>query len=176
MDIIRIPNNELNKTYFISDLHLGHANIIDYCNRPYYDVEDMNRELVDNWNRTVGRNRIFFLGDMSYGRGSRTPRYWLKQLTGRIHYIKGSHDRRIHTTSRINGVRIAYAAVLLAGGKQFFLIHNPGRVPSIWTSWVIHGHLHNTRPHLNGSRLINVSAEVVGYKPISMARILEEIK
>ena len=35
--------------YFTSDHHFGHANIIGYCNRPFGDVEAMNRGLVDNW-------------------------------------------------------------------------------------------------------------------------------
>ena len=28
--------------YLIADFHLDHANIIDYCDRPYDSVEEMN--------------------------------------------------------------------------------------------------------------------------------------
>lgn len=34
--------------YLISDLHLDHDNIIDYCDRPVTSVEEMNEQLVDN--------------------------------------------------------------------------------------------------------------------------------
>ena len=37
--------------FLISDLHLGHANIIRYCSRPFLvsDVAEMDRVLIDNW-------------------------------------------------------------------------------------------------------------------------------
>jgi len=34
-------------TWFTADLHLGHRNIIDYCDPPFADVEAMNRALSD---------------------------------------------------------------------------------------------------------------------------------
>jgi len=41
-------------TWFTADLHLGHRNIIEYCNRPFADVDEMNRALIANWNQVVG--------------------------------------------------------------------------------------------------------------------------
>jgi calcineurin-like phosphoesterase family protein len=34
--------------YLISDLHLDHAKIIDYCDRPFEDVAEMNETFVGN--------------------------------------------------------------------------------------------------------------------------------
>ncbi len=39
--------------YLISDLHLDHKNIIRYCDRYFSSVEEMNRTIIDNWNRVV---------------------------------------------------------------------------------------------------------------------------
>ena len=39
--------------WFTSDLHLGHANIIKYANRPYKDVPEMNEALINNFNALV---------------------------------------------------------------------------------------------------------------------------
>ncbi|MDP3564128.1 MAG: 2'-5' RNA ligase family protein, partial [Methanoregula sp.] len=41
--------------FLISDLHLGHANIIRYCSRPFLfaDVTEMDRVLIANWNQVI---------------------------------------------------------------------------------------------------------------------------
>ena len=56
------------RTFLVADLHLGHANIIKYCNRPFSSVEEMNDALISNWNNTIGEeDRVFFLGDFALG-------------------------------------------------------------------------------------------------------------
>ena len=36
-----------------SDLHLGHANIIGYCNRPFHDVQSMDAALLQLLGKVV---------------------------------------------------------------------------------------------------------------------------
>jgi calcineurin-like phosphoesterase family protein len=163
------------RIFVVSDTHFDHANIIDYCNRPFRrpnksrDLESMNRTLVNNWNHTVSPNDIvYFLGDLVFGKGSRPPGYWLKRLNGQKIMIRGSHDRRIR--------RARNAHVLNYNGIYFLLVHDPNDVRN-WNGWVIHGHKHRDNrghcptqyPFINGhNKTINVNVEFTDYKPVSL--------
>jgi len=153
--------------YVISDLHLDHTNIIDYCARPFNpsDVGEMNELLVDNWNKTVGDNDVYFLGDLSAGKAARPADYWLGKLSGNNHFIRGCHDGDLQKASDYE--------VLKHGRYNFLLVHDPERLPEAWNGWIIHGHKHNNDmknfPFINGDRrTINVCPEVTNYRPVSL--------
>jgi calcineurin-like phosphoesterase family protein/2'-5' RNA ligase len=159
--------------FFISDLHLDHANIIRYCNRPFESVYDMNNFIVNNWNKTVRRNDVvYFLGDMAYGRGSRKISYWLNKLNGNIIFIKGGHDRS-------KRIKFYDKLILDYAGHRFLLMHDPKEVPQGWKGWVIHGHTHNNKPEYplvdKKNKTINVSVELLNYEPLSMDGLLKLI-
>jgi len=160
--------------FFISDLHLDHANIIRYCNRPFESVYEMNNFIVNNWNKTVRRNDIvYFLGDMAYGRGSRKTSYWLSKLNGSIVFIRGSHDKSRH-------IKFYDRLILNYKGQRFLLVHDPKDVPGDWKGWVIHGHTHNNKPEYplvsKKNKTINVSIELLDYKPLSFDGLLKLIR
>lgn len=78
--------------YFTSDLHFAHSNIIEHCNRPFRDVNEMNTALIINWNNTISKNDIvFILGDFCWKMGNKAEEF-AKQLNGRKILILGNHD------------------------------------------------------------------------------------
>lgn len=80
------------KTYVISDTHFNHKNIIAYCNRPFYSVEEMDAALIKNWNKMVKKDdTIYCLGDFCLGK-KETIREIVPKLHGRKILIMGNHD------------------------------------------------------------------------------------
>ena len=39
--------------YYISDLHFLHKNCIQFDERPFSDIEEMQRVMVEKWNRKI---------------------------------------------------------------------------------------------------------------------------
>jgi calcineurin-like phosphoesterase family protein/2'-5' RNA ligase len=162
--------------FVISDLHLGHANIIRYCSRPFpHDaVDEMDRVLIKNWNYTVKPGqRIFHIGDLCYGPYAKNPSEYLQRLNGAISLIRGNHDEGVKTAVR--------KETLVHQGIPFLLVHDPDDVAETFSGWVIHGHHHNNDlehyPFINfEERRVNVCAEVVRYQPVSLSDLCNIIK
>ena len=77
--------------YFTSDLHLGHSNIISLCNRPFANIEEMDKVLIENWNRKVKKNdTVYVMGDIVWDK--KKVAYYMEQLTGRKTLVIGNHD------------------------------------------------------------------------------------
>ena len=79
--------------WFTSDLHLGHDNIIRFCDRPYTDVDEMNADLVRRYNEVVGRHdTVWILGDLCMGKLLESLS-WVKKMHGTKYLVPGNHDR-----------------------------------------------------------------------------------
>lgn len=79
--------------WFTADLHLGHQNVLKYCNRPFANVDEMNEALIHNWNSVVTSNdTTYVLGDFAMGSIKDTLPL-VSQLNGTKVLIPGNHDR-----------------------------------------------------------------------------------
>lgn len=87
------PKEVSNVVFYTSDLHLGHENVLKYCNRPFKSIEEMDACLIANWNRRITQNdTVYVIGDFIY-RNKRTPEWYLEKLNGTKYLIIGNHDR-----------------------------------------------------------------------------------
>lgn len=81
--------------YYISDMHLGHNNVLRFDNRPFASVEEMDRMLIEYWNKRVKEDdHVYVVGDFCY-KSAYTPEYYLSRLNGHKHLIVGNHDGAI---------------------------------------------------------------------------------
>ena len=88
----KYQEEEAKHLFFTSDTHFYHKNIIEYAQRPFSSIENMNKELIKNWNSVVSsEDTVFHLGDIGFC-GSEKLRGILSQLNGHIILVKGNHD------------------------------------------------------------------------------------
>ena len=169
------------KIFVVSDMHFDHKNIIEYSDRPFRSVYDMNRTLISNWNGRVREgDRVYYLGDMAFGRKSID--FWLSRLNGEVRFIRGNHDVGGHRYDDVieKAEVIEKGRILLKyGGYEFLLTHDPDRPPD-WDGWIIHGDKHNnhpvTYPHINKrNKTVNVCVEYTEYAPMNLDEIIAKI-
>jgi calcineurin-like phosphoesterase family protein len=181
--------------YFTSDLHFGHARIIEYCERPFKDVEEMNRVLVQNWNdRVTAQDTVFVLGDFTLGE-LHVAEHWFSKLNGYIRVTPGCHDRRWlsmlpHRSCPLrsaSGPDISIEPLICEVKPRNFLKGSMGTVlpkvdvvlshyamrtwpKSHYGSWHLYGHSHGRLPH-DGSLSLDVGVDVHDYKPVSVLEV-----
>lgn len=182
------------RLFFTSDCHFFHSNIVDYCKRPFINVDEMDEALVANWNAVVPTDGITFItGDFAFTGNVERLRDLLGRLNGEKHLILGNHDYnnkydrksvRELFTSVNDYLTITIKDSEVDGGKQvLFLCHYPLLT---WYgadrgSWNIHGHLHSTNHHYTGSdsslitmlrrTQLDVGVDLHDFKPLSYQQI-----
>lgn len=171
-------------TWFTSDIHFYHKNIIKYSNRPFKDVDDMNSSLIRNWNERVDTNdTVYSLGDFAFAKIGKILEI-LSQLNGNIHLINGNHDEEIVNNAQLildSGFvkSISDYKEIRVDGEFICLFHYGNRV---WNrshrgSWQLYGHSHGTLPPYGKSVDVGVDAPFVTgkaeYRPFSFQEIRE---
>ena len=158
--------------YLISDTHFQHLNIIKSCGRPFSDAEEMDRIMIENWNKTVKQNdEVYHFGDVSFGRPEVAENI-LHQLNGRIYLIKGNHEK---TVLRKDGCRKRFEWVkdyyeLKYNNKTCVMFHYPiySWNKSHYGSYHFFGHTHNNIQLKGRAMDVGVDNPVVNFTPISI--------
>ena len=143
--------------YFTADTHLGHAKIIVLAKRPFADVTEMDERIISNWNRLVtDADDVWHLGDVSM----RNPARFLAKLKGRIHLIKGNHDKFTDAKARQMFHSVHDVKMVTIGKQQIWLSHYAHRVSpkAHYGVWHLYGHSHGTLPDL-GNCSIDVGVD-----------------
>lgn len=162
--------------YFTSDLHLGHANVIRHCDRPFSSTEEMDEVLIRNWNSRVTNNdTVYILGDLMF-RNQKPPEEYLRQLKGKKHLIIGNHDRDWMKKCDLSKYFLSVEKMnFLSDGKhQMTLCHYPMMSwPHVARCYMVFGHIHNNTdadywPLIRENPLmLNAGVDVNGFMPVT---------
>lgn len=176
--------------FTISDLHLGHNNIIKFTDNtngrpdqlirtkadgsPFESVDEMHSYLIDRWNSVVtARDRVYILGDIAFPKHA-----WniLNGLNGQLVGVLGNHDTHQDEYHRLHKV---YGAIDM--GDVVFT-HIPVHTSQVAHRWKgnVHGHLHQNVVKdpfgVADPRYLNVSVEQCDFTPISFEEVIETFK
>ena len=73
--------------WFASDLHFNAQRTIDISKRPFDSLEQLNKTLINNWNKVVSKNdTVYILGDFG-------DFYYAQFLNGYKIFILGNYER-----------------------------------------------------------------------------------
>ena len=202
---MKFHSTQLNNVFVTADHHFGHENIIKFCNRPFGEVDEMDRVLIENWNKIVKKNdTVFHLGDFTLGDWGIAERYFQK-LNGNIKILANywHHDKRwlryllpenhygvikINITANIT-IEVLPPIVTLEIPElgiskhplAITLCHYP---MAVWDrkhygAWHLHGHSHGTYQYPANDEYnlmaMDVGVDTMNYHPISLGNVLGEM-
>jgi calcineurin-like phosphoesterase family protein len=156
---------------FTSDLHLGHANIISYCSRPFSNVDEMNQVIIDRWNEVVGpADTVWCLGDFAFLRADpKTLRRLFSQLQGSKHLIAGNHDGK--SVRELGWSSVRDYAEIVVDKTRIVLSHYSMRT---WNgmrhgSVQLYGHSHGALP--GTAQCVDVGVDAWDFRPVTWPQI-----
>ena len=171
------------KVFFTSDTHFYHSNIINFCGRPFKNVEVMNETLIANWNSVVGPDDIVFhLGDFCLG-GSAEWTNILNRLNGKIYLIVGNHDiKNLRQGYYSHFEHIAMQMHIEVGKQKIYLNHCPFLCygGAYRDTWQLFGHVHTSkqntgidapRPHMLLPTQYDVGVDNNNFTPVSFEQV-----
>lgn len=163
----------MKKTFFSSDWHLGHKNIITYDKRPFDSVEEMNNTIIKNYNSVVGPDDDFFyLGDFCFDR--HRAEEFLSQLQGNLYFIRGNHDNHdMIKAYRKFGYYFGDFAEVKVNGQSITLCHYAMKVwnKSHRGTWHLYGHSHHSLPDDPHSLSFDIGVNGHNYYPLEFSQV-----
>jgi len=167
----------MSNVFFTADTHLGHCNILKYCNRPWNNHEAMNEGIIQRFLEVLRPGfTLYHLGDVCH---TQFPiKNFLDRLpNGQVHLIYGNHDK----PKLLKHPKIVWAGDIkhvksLDKKYSTVLLHYPMRS---WNgkghgSFHFYGHCHGKVPGLD--RSMDVGVDTNNYYPYSWDELVKKLK
>ncbi len=176
----------MSELWFTADLHLGHANIIRHCDRPFLEEgaikvsrETVSRHddaLIDAINERVARQDVLWiLGDFSLSPLYEARAYRERIRCREINFVRGNHDLPSYE-NLFN--RVIDQGMIKHEGRKIWLNHYPMRSwdKAFHGSWHLYGHVHGRLQEEDAAnpRLLakDVGVDVNGYRPVRFDEVV----
>ena len=163
--------------WYTADLHLGHTRIIEFCNRPFADIDEMNARIIQNFQSSVDfDDDLWVLGDFAFGQSTSLEKFenWFHQIPGRKHLVIGNHDDE--AVIALPWESISDLKEIKDGDQPVVLCHYP------MITWngarkravQLFGHVHD---QWQGSRnSVNVGVDQWDFGPVQIGDILRRAR
>lgn len=189
-------------TWFTSDTHFGHANIIKYCSRPFIQDGDLNYRddwrttqianaranemdevLIKNWNSKIGlKDTVYHLGDFAFCEAWLISKYLDRLHFKNMYFLWGNHDRSMETYFKKGKYGPAFKIIgdlaeIKVNGQNIVLCHYAMRVwnKSHHGSWHLYGHSHGTLPDDPNALSMDVGVDTNSYFPYSFEDVAQRM-
>jgi len=165
--------------FLTADSHLGHSNIIKYCNRPFETKEEHDQAIIDNWNSRVSKHdTVYHLGDFGFG-PAEVLRKYADKLHGNIFLIKGNHDPHCGKEiflRRFGWIKDYHVLEHKIDGikKKIVLFHYACRSWQFMHRGGYHAFGHSHGNLSNFYRSIDVGVDCHNYTPVSLPEFIEK--
>lgn len=166
--------------YYIADCHFGDEKVIQFSDRPFQSVEEMDEQMIKNWNRVVDKwDHVYIVGDLCHR--CEDPEKYIQRLNGRLHLICGNHDQMIREDENLHKYfeEICDYQVIKDGSHRIALFHYPMLEWDgyYYGSWHIFGHIHNhpsitQERALSLSKALNCGVDVTGFRPLTFDELV----
>lgn len=170
--------------YFSSDWHLGHSKTIEFSNRPFKDVDEMDSSIIHNMISPLKKgDEFYFLGDLAFDIPS-AAKFFTQLPTGiKFFWILGNHEGTANQFKHYCIQQTPLKEIRIQ--KNFVtLCHYPMITwnKSHYGAWQFYGH-HHISSHGTDQlykfavgKQLNVNCEMHDYKPWSEEEIIEKMK
>lgn len=163
-----------------ADPHLGHTNIIRYCNRPFSSAEEMDETLIYNWNSQVHSDEdiVYVLGDLvPFEKDWEKIHQYVARLNGDIRLVLGNHDNP-QALKRCPGITVLGSMHELAIPKSVLVMSHYKM--AVWNrshygSLHIYGHSHGTANARPGVRAMDVGVDTNDFMLYELEDVIERL-
>ncbi len=173
--------------YYISDLHLGHSNIISLCERPFQSIEDMDEAFINAWNLKVRKkaDTVYIVGDLVWEKADALK--YVERLNGRKVLIIGNHDKKWLAKQDYTKYfeQIVPYLEIKSNNVDITLCHYPmlewngsRKLGSKKLGYHIYGHIHNRYSYIYRTlfmmpHALNAGVDINGFEPVTFSELIK---